>query len=132
MQINLPNIYKSKNLQIQRGDYINGLHKILHNSKKEVISSDCIEMIRNLFLTFIKDKENQQQGGILFWVSLWLSLREFLFGYGGRRIMIGNQRNRVNRIVLIVLSFLLVMSISTCAAGQVEDLTDRELSLIHI
>jgi hypothetical protein len=41
--------------------------------------------------------------------------------------MIGNQLNRVNRIVLIVLSFLLVMSISTCAAGQVEDLTDREL-----
>lgn len=41
--------------------------------------------------------------------------------------MIGNQRNRVNRIVLIVLSFLLVMSISTCAAGQVEDLTDREI-----
>lgn len=42
--------------------------------------------------------------------------------------MIGNQRNRVNRIVLIVLSFLFVISIGVNVNGQVaEGLTDREI-----
>lgn len=47
---------------------------------------------------------------------------------GGKYIMIGNQQNQMNRIVLVVLSFLFVIGISMNVTGQVvEDLTDREI-----
>ena len=42
--------------------------------------------------------------------------------------MVRNQQNRASRIILIVLTFLLITSISVTVSGQViEDLTDREL-----